>query len=159
MPNALLTHLSLLTLGLLAVPSAAWNGGDAPITGLFRVNGKEAKLVHVSARYTDATKSRVLLVFSEKDASKENDPELALQFDRLGSGLAIKAKPDGTITSCQVNHSAMKEKGGFNSAGEITLKDLKIADGKIQGKLSTGGAQKAFDEVWEVNLTFQAKAP
>ena len=151
--------LTLVTMSLFTITLATMARDDAPISGLFKGNGKEAKLAYLSVKKGDKDrKDRIILTFSEKDSVKEKEPDVAAMFGHLGSALVITIKPDGKITGCLVAHSA-HSKGGFNSLGEIEMKDFKLADGKIQGKLTSGGEQKAFGETWEVDLKFQTKAP
>jgi hypothetical protein len=155
----LLMKLILATLSVFILTLSTSARDDATVSGLFKGNGKEAKIAFVSVKNGERDrKGRIILTFSEKDPAKEKEPDVAAMFGRLGSALIITLKPDGKITGCHVSHSACAQ-GGFDSLGEIEMKDFKLADGKIQGKLTTGGEQKAFGETWEVNLTFNAKAP
>ena len=148
--------LALLGLGVLTTTAAA---DDASVKGTFKGNGKETTLTHVLVKKGDQDrKDRIILMLTEKEVPKNKDPEMDVVFGRLGSALMITIKPDGTITGCHIAHSA-HGKGGFQSIGEMTMSDFKIADGMISGKLSSGGEQKAFGESWEVNLSFKAKVP
>src|SRR5262249_9449631 len=133
---------------------------DASITGVYKGNGKEAKLAFVSARKGEpfADKPTIVLVFSEKDHSKEKKPDFKAGFGDFGSALIITVQPEGKIVGCVVAHSALK-KSGFSSVGNIEMSDFKLDGGKIQGKISTKGEQKTFGETWEVDLKFQTKAP
>ena len=150
-------RFTLVTLSWLTITLATTARDDAPISGVFKGNGKEAKLAYLSAKHGDKDrKGRIILLFTEKDPSKEKDPETAAMFGRLDSALIITIKPDGKITGCHVAHSA-HGKGGFTSLGEIEMKEFKLAEGKIQGKLTSGGEQKAFGETWEVDLKFSTK--
>ena len=154
------------TMVLPALLVAALAGGalsaadDASITGVYKGNGKEAKLAFVSARKGEpfADKPTIVLVFSEKDHSKEKKPDFKAGFGDFGSALIITVQPEGKIVGCVVAHSALK-KSGFSSVGNIEMSDFKLDGGKIQGKISTKGEQKTFGETWEVDLKFQTKAP
>jgi hypothetical protein len=39
------------------------------------------------------------------------------------------------------------------------MNDFKIENGQIQGKISAGGEKETFGETWDVDLTFNTKAP
>src|SRR5262249_5241518 len=135
-------------------------GDDSPVSGLFKGNGKEAKLAHVSARQGDllGDKPKIVLVMTEKDHSKEKKPDFKAGFGHFGSALIVTVYKDGKIVGCEVAHAAF-EKGPFNALGDLKMSDFKLDGGKIQGKLSTNGKVKTFGQKWEVNLKFQAKAP
>ncbi len=144
---------------LLCLPLATQAGDDFTIDGKFTGEGKQAKLTSLVVRKGENDrKDRYILMFTEK-VPKAKDSDMAAMFGDLGDALVITMKPDGKITNCLVAHSAHKEKGGFQSIGEIEFKDLKMADGKISGKLTTSGEQKAFGKSWEVDLKFSAPLP
>ena len=151
--------LSAILAGILltAGPAAA---ADPPVTGKFTGNGKEAKLQFVSTKkgepYLD--KPTTVLIFTEKDHSKDKRPEFAAGFGDYGSALILTVKEDGKIIGCVVAHSA-HEKKGFNSLGSIALSDFKKADGSLTGRVKTNGVVNTFGEKWEVDLKFEAKAP
>ena len=76
--------------------SSARKGGPAAnvkpsVSGIFKGNGKEAKLAHVSARWGEPfnDKPGIVLVFTEKDHSKESKPEISASFGNFGSALII----------------------------------------------------------------------
>ena len=78
------------------------------VSGVFKGNGKEAKLAHVSARWGEpfSGKPGIVLVFTEKDHSKDKKPDMNAAFGRFGSALIISLHEDGSIYGCQVVHSA-----------------------------------------------------
>ena len=39
------------------------------------------------------------------------------------------------------------------------MSDFKIENGQIQGKISTGSKKETFGQAWDVDLTFNTKAP
>jgi hypothetical protein len=133
---------------------------EPPVSGKFTGNGKEAKLAYAVAGkgepYLD--KPTTVLVFTEKDPSKEKKPKIAAGFGRLGSALVITVDAEGKIIGCTVAHEAHK-KSGFSTLGQLKMSDFKVADGKLKGKLATDGVADTFGEKWEVKLTFQVKAP
>ena len=142
--------------------STAKKGGPAAnvkpsVTGVFRGNGKDAKLAYVSAQWSEPFNDQpgMTLVFTEKDHSKDKKPETGALFGKYGSALIISLHDDGSIYGCQVVHSA-HEKQGFSSIGSIEAPDFTYADGKVEGELTTNGEVDTFGEKWDVKLKFLA---
>ena len=127
------------------------------VTGVFKGNGKEAKLAHVSAHWREpfSDKPSMVLVFTEKDHSKDQKPDFDAGFSKFGSALIVSLHEDGDIFGCEVVHTAHK-KQGFSSIGRIRTNNFEFADGKVQGELTTDGQAEVFGETWEVNLKFVA---
>jgi len=127
------------------------------VTGTFKGNGKEAKLAYVSAHWREpfGDKPSMVLVFTEKDHSKDNKPDFNASFGKFGSALSISLHEDGDIFGCQVNHTAHK-KQGFSSVGQIKTDNFEFKDGKVEGELTTDGQAEVFGETWEVKLKFVA---
>jgi len=127
------------------------------VTGIFKGNGKEAKLAYVSAYWREpfGDKPSMDLVFTEKDHSKDKKPELNAAFGRFGSALIMSLHDDGEIFGCQVVHGAHK-KQGFSSIGSIHTNDFTFENGKVEGELTTDGQVDTFGETWEVKLKFVA---
>jgi hypothetical protein len=127
------------------------------VTGVFKGNGKEAKIAFASAHWREPFNNQpgMVLVFTEKDHSKDKKPDLNAVFGRFGSALIISLHEDGSIFGCQVAHTA-HEKKGFTSLGSINTNNFKFEDGKVEGELTTNGQVDTFGETWEVNLKFVA---
>jgi hypothetical protein len=127
------------------------------VTGMFKGNGKEAKLTFASALWREpfGDKPSMVLVFTEKDHSKDKKPDFNAGFGKFGSALIISLHEDGGIFGCQVVHSA-HAKQGFSSIGEIKTDNFKFEEGKVEGDLVTEGQVDTFGEKWEVNLKFVA---
>lgn len=127
------------------------------VTGTFMGNGKEAKVNYVSARWTEPfnDKPGILLLFTEKDHSKDKKPDNDAMFGKYGNALIISLHEDGSIYSCQVVHNAMKNKG-FSSSGSIEATPFTYEGGKVDGEIATNGAVDTFGEKWEVKLKFVA---
>ena len=154
--------VALLKAGQSLPASTARKGGPAAnvkptVSGVFRGNGKEAKLAYVSAQWREPfnDKPGIVLVFTEKDHSKEKKPDMGAMFGKYGSALIISVDEDGGIFGCQVVHSA-HQKQGFSSIGNIETTDFAYADGKVEGELTTHGELDTFGEKWEVNIKFLA---
>ena len=127
------------------------------VTGVFKGNGRDAKLAYVSAHWREPFNDQpsIVLVFTEKDHSKDKKPDFDAGFGKFGSALIISLNEDGEIFGCQVVHTA-HQKQGFSSIGTIKTNNFEFADGKVQGELSTDGQAEVFGETWEVNLKFLA---
>jgi hypothetical protein len=127
------------------------------VTGIFKGNGKEAKLSYVSARWGEPFNGRpgIVLVFTEKDHSKDSKPDFNASFGKFGSALIISLHEDGDIYGCEVVHSAL-EKKNFSSIGKIETSAFSYDNGKVEGELSTNGPADAFGETWEAKLKFVA---
>jgi hypothetical protein len=127
------------------------------VTGVFKGNGKDAKLAYVSARWGEPFNGKpgIVLVFTEKDHSKDSKPEFNATFGKFGSALVVSTQDDAEIYGCEVTHSAMQKKG-FSSIGHLEATDFVYGDGKVAGELTTNGEADFFDEKWEVNLKFVA---
>ncbi len=127
------------------------------VTGVFKGNGKEAKLVYVSAHWREpfGDKPSMVLVFTEKDHSKDTKPDFNAGFGKFGSALIVSLHEDGDIFGCEVAHSALKHQN-FSSIGTIKTNNFQFADGQVRGELTTDGPTDVFGETWEVNLKFVA---
>ncbi|MEO8044738.1 MAG: hypothetical protein ABI674_07515 [Spartobacteria bacterium] len=127
------------------------------VSGIFRGNGKEAKIAFVSARWVEPFdgKPGIELIFTEKDHSTVKNPDMDAAFGKLGSALLISLFEDGQIYSCQVVHRA-HQKQGFSSIGNIEATEFSYEDGKVEGELTTSGQVETFGETWEVKLKFVA---
>jgi hypothetical protein len=127
------------------------------VTGVFKGNGKDAKLAYVSAHWREpfSDKPSMVLVFTEKDHSKDKKPDFNAGFGRFGSALVVSLHEDGDIFGCEVAHSALKHQN-FSSIGKIRTNDFEYADGQVKGELVTDGPADVFGETWEVNIKFVA---
>ncbi len=127
------------------------------VTGIFQGNGKDAKLSYVSARWGEPFNGKpgIVLVFTEKDHSKDSKPDFNASFGKFGSALIISMHEDGDIYGCQVVHSAL-EKKNFSSIGKIETSAFSYDNGKVEGELTTNGPADAFGEAWEARLKFVA---
>jgi len=127
------------------------------VTGVFKGNGKDVKLAYLSAFWREpfGDKPSMVLVFTEKDHSKDKKPDFNAGFGKFGSALIVSLHEDGDIFGCEVAHSALKHKN-FSSVGKIKTNDFEYADGQVKGELTTDGPDDVFGETWEVNLKFVA---
>ena len=117
------------------------------VTGVFKGNGNDAKLAYVSAHWREpfGDKPSIVLVFTEKDHSKDKKPDFNAGFGKFGSALIVSLHEDGDIFGCEVAHSALKHKN-FSSIGKIMTHDFEYADGQVKGGLTTDGPADVFGE-------------
>ena len=68
------------------------------VNGIFKGNGKDAKLAYVSARWGEPfnDKPRIVLVFTEKDHSKDSKPDFNASFGKFGSAFSFWPARRGT---------------------------------------------------------------
>src|SRR4029450_3150820 len=118
---------------------------------------KDAKLAYVSAHWRESfsDKSSIVLVFTEKDHSKDKKPDFNAGFGKFGSALVVSLHEDGDIFGCEVAHSALQHKN-FSSIGTIKTNDFEYADGQVKGELTTDGQAEIFGDTWGVNVKFVA---
>ena len=130
------------------------------VTGKFIGDGNAAaiKFVLVEERDGFDGKAAMRLIFTEKDPAAAKNPSFDAAFRKFGSALVLSMFYDGKIFGCEVAHSAHK-KSGFSSVGEIKMTEFKVAGGNVTGHVTTGGTLDAFDQKWEVDLTFAAPLP
>ena len=140
--------------------AAQLRAADSEVSGVFKGNGQPAKLMFVSAHKGApvAGKETIKLVFTEKDHSRDAQPDLKALFGDYGSALVIGIQPDGKVVTCDVAHEAQKPKP-ISSPASVKMSEFKNEGGQISGKIATDGKEEAFGQTWEVNLTFKTKAP
>jgi hypothetical protein len=158
-----MSNQGLVIFSVLAVVvlSAAQTGAaDSEVSGIFKGNDQPAKLAFVSAHKGTpvAGKETIKLVFTEKDHSKDERPDLKALFGDYGSALVIGIEPSGKVVTCDVAHEAHKQKP-ISSPASVKMSEFKNEGGQISGKIVTDGKQEAFGQTWEINLTFKTKAP
>jgi hypothetical protein len=132
---------------------------DSELSGVFKGNDQTAKLAFVSAHKGSplGDKETIKLVFTEKDHSKDDRPDLKALFGDYGSALLVGIQRDGKIVTCDIVHEAHKQKP-ISSPASAKMSEFKNESGQISGKIATDGKQEAFGQTWEINLTFKTKA-
>jgi hypothetical protein len=147
-------------LAVVVLSAAQTGAADSEVSGIFKGNDQPAKLAFVSAHKGTpvAGKETIKLVFTEKDHSKDEGPDLKALFGDYGSALVIGIEPNGKVVTCDVAHEAHKQKP-ISSPASVKMSEFKNEDGQISGKIATDGKAEAFGQTWEVNLIFKTKAP
>ena len=140
--------------------AAKIGAADLEVSGVFKGNDQLAKLKLVSAHkgMAFAGKDTMKLIFTERDHSKDERPDLKALFGDYGSALVIGIQPDGKVVTCDIAHEALTQKP-ISSPSSVKMSEFKNEGGQISGKLVTDGKQEAFGQTWEVNLIFKTKAP
>ena len=131
------------------------------LSGIDKANGKPATLTQVVAYKgePESGKPVTLLVFTAKDQGKDPKAAFNALFGKYGDAIVIKVLPDGKVYSADVRHSAL-DIGPVPSAtvfDVVQIKDYKAAGGEISGRVM--GKTDIRGQPWEVDLTFQTKAP
>ena len=149
---------SLVVLTLLS--AAQLRAADSEVSGVFKGNDQPARLAFVSAHRGTPVggKDTIKLMFTEKDHSKDQQPDLKALFGDYGSALVIGIQPDGKVVTCDIAHEAHKQKP-ISSPSSVKMSEFKNEGGQISGKLASDGKQEAFGQTWKVNLVFKTKAP
>jgi hypothetical protein len=159
--------MSIQRLGIFSVliivsllSAAQLPAADSEVNGVFLENDQPAKLAFVSAHKATpvAGQERIALVFTEKDHSKDAQPELKALFGNYGSALVVGIHADGKVVTCDIAHEALKQKP-ISSPSSVKMSDFRNEAGQISGKVATDSRQEAFGQTWEVSLIFKVTAP
>lgn len=135
----------------------------APFSGSYKANGKDAKLAFLTAKKGEpfSGKPVTLLIFSEKDASKDSRPDFHAQMGDFGDALVIRLRQDGNawdVIGSELAHSALKH-SGVSASGIINAKDVAVTNGVLAGQLVTNPGADIFGEPIAIDLKFQVKMP
>jgi len=131
---------------------------DSEVKDSFIGDRKTARLAFVSADEgtTLADKEMAMLVFTARDHSKEERPDMMVSFGDFGSVVVITIYPGtGKLVGCDV----VDVKKPFNSLGSLEMSDFKNEGGQLSGEIATGDKVEAFKKAWEFDLTFGTKLP
>jgi len=135
----------------------------APFDGKYIANGKEARLAFLSAKKGEPFSDRpvTILIFSEKDASRDARADFHAQMGDLGDALVVhlsKADDEWRVIGTEFAHSALKHSGASGS-GIVNVKDVSVANGELSGHLVTEPNADLFDEPLAVDLRFHVRQP
>jgi hypothetical protein len=147
----------LLISALLSV--SAW--AQTKISGIFKGNDKPATLTQVTAhKGEESGQPVIILVVSSKDQAGDAKADFDALFGKFGDAIVAKVAADGKVLSADLVHSNLDAPGGsIQTSGVLKMLDYKTADGVISGHLTSGGSHEFHDLKWEVDLTFETKAP
>ena len=145
---------------VLLLPGGAF--AQSKLSGVYKGNGTPATLTQVVAYKGEPESGQpvTVLVISAKSQAGSAKPPFDALFGKFGDALVVKIFPDGKIYSLDLVHSKLESPGGsIQIFGVLKMTDFKMADGKVSGHLTSGGPSKVRDQTWEVDLTFETKAP
>lgn len=156
------TTCRILLFGCLALFMTALFAA-APFEGVYRANGKDAKLSHVLAQKGEpfSGKPTTKLIFSEKDASADPRADFHAQMGNFGDALVVTLCKDGDewdVIGSEFAHSALKHSGA-SGTGIVSAKDVAVANGEISGHLTTTANADLFGEPLVIDLHFHVKQP
>jgi hypothetical protein len=155
------TALIAIVLALIVtLPAGA--SAQSKLTGVYKGNGKPAALTQVVAYKgePESGKPVTVLVFSTKSQTGSAKPAFDALFGKFGDALVVKIDSDGKVVSLDLIDSKLDSPGGsIQVFGVLKMTDFKMADGKISGHLTSGGPSQVRDQNWEVDITFETKAP
>jgi hypothetical protein len=80
-------------------------------------------------------------VFTEKDHSKDEQPDLKALFGNYGSALVIGIELDGKVVTCDVAHESHQQKP-ISAPASVKMNEFKNEGGQISGKIATDGRQR-----------------
>ena len=134
---------------------------QSKVSGVFKGNDKPATLTQVTAHTGEESgKPVIVLVFSSKDQAGDPKPAFDALFGKLGDALVVKVFADGQVYSGDIVHSNLDAPGGsIQTSGVLKMTDYKQADGRISGHLTSNGPHETHGLKFEVDLTFETKAP
>jgi hypothetical protein len=136
--------------------SASWAG--SPVGGTYKANGQEAKLAFALA-YPDEPFSgnpTTQLIFTEQDASADENPGFHAAFGDFGSALIVRLMKDNdgySVIGSEFGHKGLKHVGA-SASGVIDASDIRMTDGRISGHFATKPDADIFDEPIVVDLKF-----
>lgn len=159
-PRAMAAFTMAILAFVLLLPGGAF--AQSKLSAVYKGNGAPAALTQVVAYKgePDSGKPVTVLVFSAKSQTGSSKPAFDALFNKFGDALVVKIDSEGKVLSLDLVHSKLESPGGsIQVFGVLKMTDFKMADGKISGHLTSGGMAKVRDQTWEVDLTFETKAP
>jgi hypothetical protein len=147
---------SFLLLIIAISATTSWAGSS--VEGTYKANGQEAKLAFALA-YPDEPFSgnpTTQLIFTEQDASADENPGFHAAFGDFGSALIVRLMKDDdgySVIGCEFGHKGLKHMGA-SATGVVDASDIKMTDGRISGHLATKPDADIFDEPVVVDLRF-----
>ncbi|MBX3697522.1 MAG: hypothetical protein KF811_06915 [Dokdonella sp.] len=134
-----------------------------PVVGTYSANGQDGKLAFALALSGEPFSGNptTKLVFTEKDASADKQPDFHAAFGDFGNALVITLMKDSdgySVIGAEFGHTALKHMGA-SATGVLDVKDVKAANGRLSGKLVSGADADIFGEPIKVDLAFDVKLP
>lgn len=131
--------------------------------GVYRVNGKDAKLAYAFAQKGEAFHDMpvYVLIFSEKDAHQDSNADADARAGKFGDALVVKVcKTDWgwDVIGNNFVHAGLTG-GSASGSGQVRAQDITLAGGEIRGTLKTNPGEKIVGQPLEINLRFHVKTP
>ena len=158
-----MSAIAKILLPIVLVLASMHAHAEKEFDGVYRANGKDGKLDYAVAQKGDPFHDMpvYVLVFSEKDASKDSNVDADARAGKFGDALIVKlCKTDWgwDVIGNNFVHSGLTG-GSASGSGQIKAQEIALASGEIRGKLKTNPGEKIAGQPLEVNLTFHVKAP
>lgn len=158
-------HRILCILVLVFFAAACTNSSAANgVQGTYTVNGTPAILTHATAQTGRefAGDPTTFLIFSEKPAGKDKNPDFSAQDGKYGNAVVIQLHKKGDnwdVIGSSFSHAAMK-RHGLGGTGLVNASDMKMADGQLTGHLTMApGGADMFGESIQLDLHFHVVLP
>jgi hypothetical protein len=158
---------SFFLVAIFSCVSAHVLADGSTFSGTYRVNGKDAKLNHMTVKpggcmFGDG----VAFVLSEKEVNakpgeKFSDVAFNAQMGGFGDALAVQicsSHDTWKVENSNFSHSGLNHTSG-TWVGQLKVEGLTVANGEYSGHLVSIKDAKLFDDnqLLEVNITFNAK--
>jgi len=152
-------HTGAFLAGLLVVAALA-EADPGKVSGSYLANGKEAKLVFVTAapHPTWEGQAAYYLVLSEKDPGAAESPNLEAMHGHLGDALVISVTARGKVLGMVLCHEAIRNYA-FSSNGDLAVRNFSIASGILSGHFYVDQPGEFFGDTYNVDLTVTAVLP
>jgi hypothetical protein len=141
---------------------SAGASAQSTVSGFYKGNGKPAALTQVTAHQgkPESGKPVIELVFSAKDQGASQKPGFDALFGKFGDAIVVKVFADGKIYSGDLVHSNLDTPGGsVQLFGGLKMTEFAMTGGEISGHVTSGGPHSMHDLTWDIDLTFNTKAP
>jgi len=135
----------------------------APVEGVYRANGKDARLTHAVALKSEpfSGKPTTKLIFSEKQAGSDAHADFHAQMGNFGDALVVTLMKDDDgwrVIGTEFAHAALKHSGA-SGTGIVEAKDVSVANGEISGHLLAAKDADLLGEPLVIDLHFHVKQP
>lgn len=160
------TTKSILLAAVFACVSAHALAAGSSFSGTYRVNGKDAKLAHITAMAGGCFHDGVGILLTEKEVQAKPDENFGdisfkAQMSSFGDAIAVQicARHDTwEVDHTNLNHSAVKPAAGTWDK-QLKVEGMTVANGEYSGHLVSIKDAKLYDDgqPLEVNITFHAK--
>jgi hypothetical protein len=133
-------------------------------SGTYRVNGKDAKLNHMTVMPAGCFHDGVAFVLSEKEVQAKpketiDDVGFNAQMGALGDAVVVKVcsrRDAWEVDNSNFSHSGLKPAAG-TWVGQLKVEGMTVANGEYSGHVVSIKDAKILDQPLELDITFHAK--